>query len=160
MPPVFPKNRGEAPRQLEGPEKPDAAASEPGLGEATGKVKKALSEFAAARIELALIEAREAAAFAAKKAVLGSVMGISLLLVWVLVLAGLAGVLAPLADGLLKNKVGWLPGWAAVLFALAALHTLAALVCLALVRKKPDAPLFELTRREIENDKQWLKEKK
>ncbi len=161
MPPVFSKSRRDIFRQPDEPEELeelDAAVSDPSLGETTGEIKKALSDFVAARIELASIEAKEAASFAAKKAVFGSMLGISLFFVWILVLAGLAGVLAPFADRLLAGKAGWLPGWAAVLFAMAALHAIVALVCLAVVRKKPDAPLFELTRKEIENDKQWLKE--
>ncbi len=162
MPPVFTRSNRKAPQQpeeLEDLRDLDAAVEEPSLGEASGEIKKALSNFISARVELASIEAREAAAFAAKKAVFGSVMGISLLLVWLLTLAGITGVLAPFADKFLAGKASWLPGWSAVIFVLAALHALAALVCLAIVRKKPATPLFELTRKEIENDKQWLKEK-
>ena len=133
---------------------------EPSLGETSGFIKDALSGFVAARVELASIEAKEAAMYAAKKAVYGIVLGMSLFFAWALVLAGLTGALAPMATEWLAGKIDWLPGWAAVLFGLATLHTVVALICVVLLKKKPSTPLFELSRQEIENDKQWLKKNK
>ncbi len=155
MNPLFSKTRRES-------SQPPLAENidEPSLSETSGFVKNALSGFLAARIELASIEAKEAATYASRKVVHGVVLGISLFFVWALVLAGLTGVLAPLATGWLAGKIDWLPGWAAVLFGLAALHTVVALTCVVLLKKKPAAPLFELSRQEIENDKQWLKKNK
>ena len=135
-------------------------ADEPSLGETSGDLKTALSGFIAARIELISLEAKEAASFASKKAIYGSVLGISLFFIWALILAGLTGVLAPMATERLAGKVDWLPGWAAVLFGIAILHAVAALFCVILLKKKPASPLFELSRQEIENDKQWLQKNK
>lgn len=133
---------------------------DPSLGDASGFMKDALSSFIAARVELASIEAKEAAVHASKKAVQGVVLGISLFFAWALILAGITGVLAPIAKEQLAEKMNWLPGWAAVLFGLAILHGLVALMCIIMLRKKTSAPLFELSRQEIENDKQWLKKNK
>ena len=111
-------------------------------------------------MELASIEAKEAGEFVARKGIQGIILGIALFFFWSLILAGLTGVLAPMADEWLAGKVHWLPGWAAVLFALAVLHGIVAFIFLMGLKKKPAAPLFELSRQEIENDKQWLKENK
>ncbi|MCP5538099.1 MAG: phage holin family protein [Akkermansiaceae bacterium] len=138
----------------------DTSIDEPSLGETSSQMKSSLSSFVAARIELASIEAKEAAQFAASKAVQGIILGISVFFFWTLVLAGLTGVLAPVADNWLKDKADWLPGWAAVLFALAVIHAIVAVVILICLKKKPASPLFELSRQELENDKQWLKQNK
>ncbi|BDS06124.1 hypothetical protein NT6N_11640 [Oceaniferula spumae] len=125
-----------------------------------GEMKQALSGFVAARVELASIEAKEAAGFAASKVVHGVILALCGFFIWCLVLAGLTGVLAPIAGKWLADKVAWLPGWCAVIFALAIIHAIVALICVILIRKKPAAPLFELTRQELENDKQWLRKNK
>lgn len=119
-----------------------------------------LSGFIAARVELASIEAKEAAEFAAAKATNGIVLGICAFFTWSLFLAGLTGLLAPFASRWLEGKIDALPGWAAVLFALAILHGLGALIFLGQLKKKPASPLFELSRKEIEHDKQWLTKNK
>lgn len=124
--------------------------------ESISDMKKALSSFLAARVELASLEAKEAAGFAAKKVVHLALLAISGFFLWCLVLAGLTGVLAPFATKWLDGKATWLPGWCAVLFALAILHGLVALVCVFLLKKKPSEELFALSRQELENDKKWL----
>jgi len=123
-------------------------------------MKKALSGFMAARVELAGLEAKEAAGFAVKKIVHGVILAMSGFFLWCLVLAGVTGVLAPFATKWLDGKLPWLPGWCAVLFALAILHALVALICIMLLKKKPTEAFFALSRQELENDKQWLKKNK
>ena len=125
--------------------------------ESIGDMKKAMSGFIAARMELIGIEAKEAAGFAAKKATHGVILAICGFFIWCLVLTALTGILAPVASGYLEGSVDWLPGWCAVLLVLALLHTVVALVCVIRLRKKPTDPLFALSRQELENDKQWLK---
>jgi len=139
---------------------PGPAHGESSIGKTSGFMKNALSGFIAARIELASIEAKEAAALAGRKLAYGIVLGISVFFCWTLLLAGLTGLVAPFADQWLEGKTSWLPGWAAVIFVLAILHAFVALICLVGLKKKPATPLFELSRKEIENDKLWLKENK
>ncbi|MBK1831443.1 phage holin family protein [Verrucomicrobiaceae bacterium R5-34] len=128
--------------------------------DAPSDLKQALSGFFAARVELASIEAKEAAGFVSQKIVHAVIMAACGFFIWCLVLAGITGVLAPIVGGWLADSVAWLPGWCAVLFGLALLHAIVALICLMRLKKKPSEELFGLTRQELENDKQWLKRNK
>ena len=129
----------------------------PSLRATSGSIKTELSQFLAARAELASIEAKEAAGFAAKKTVLAVVLGLCLLFTWILILAAATGALAPVMDRLITDEHSWLPGWVAVLFIFALVHLKVAFICLFFLKKKPHSPLFELSRQEIQKDKQWLK---
>ena len=120
----------------------------------------ALSGFIAARVELASIEAKEAASFTGKKFAQGLILAISAFFLWSLLLAGATGIVAPHADRWLHGKADWLPGWAAVVLALALIHGIILLACYLKLIKQPTTPLFELSRKEIENDKLWLTKNK
>lgn len=126
----------------------------------TGYMKQAVSEFVSARIELAAIEAKEAAEFTAKKVAFAVVLAISAFFTWALVLAGLTGLLAHWAEQQLADLLPGVSGWVIVLFALAIIHAVIALIFVILLKKKPSSPLFELTRQEIEHDKAWVKNNK
>ena len=125
-----------------------------------GNLPKDLSDFISARVELASIEAREAAEFATSKAVHGVILGVCAFFAWSLFLGGLTGLVAPIANRWLEGKMDALPGWAAVLFVFAILHGIGALIFLGRLKKKPSTPLFELSRKEIEHDKQWITKNK
>ena len=129
----------------------------PTLRASSGSIKTELSQFLAARAELASIEVKEAAGFAAQKTILAVIISACLFFTWVIILAAATGVLAPMADRLLVEKCDWLPGWAAVLFIFALLHLKVAGICVFFLKKKPNSPLFELSLQEIQKDKQWLK---
>ena len=120
----------------------------------------ALSGFIAARVELASIEAKEAASFTGKKFAQGLILAISAFFLWSLLLAGATGIVTPHADRWLHGKADWLPGWAAVVLALALIHGIIVLACYLKLKKQPTTPLFELSRKEIENDKLWLTKNK
>ena len=120
----------------------------------------ALSGFIAARVELASIEAKEAASFTGKKFAQGLILAISAFFLWSLLLAGATGIVTPHADRWLHGKADWLPGWAAVVLALALIHGIILLACYLKLKKQPTTPLFELSRKEIENDKLWLTKNK
>ncbi|MGB2402589.1 MAG: phage holin family protein [Akkermansiaceae bacterium] len=124
------------------------------------KITHALSDFLGARAELASIEAKEAACYTGKKIVQGVMLALSAFFLWSLLLVATIGVLAPVADQWLNNKVEWFPGWAAIAIALAVIHTLVAAICYFKLKQKPVTPLFELSRKEMENDKLWLKKNK
>ena len=124
--------------------------------ESISDMKKALSSFLAARVELASLEAKEAAQFAVKKLSHLAILAISGFFLWALVLAGLTGVLAPFATQWLGDKVPYIPGWCLVLFALALIHAVVVVICISLLKKKPSEELFSLSRQELENDKKWL----
>ena len=120
----------------------------------------ALSGFIAARVELASIEAKEAASFTGKKFAQGLILAISAFFLWSLLLTGATGIVAPFADQWLHGKADWLPGWAAAVLALALIHGIIVLACYLKLKKQPATPLFELSRKEIENDKLWLTKNK
>lgn len=130
------------------------------LRESSSSMSGALSGFIGARAELALIEAREAASFVGKKTGIGLLFCFCLFFTWALILAGLAGICAPLFNKLLSNHAAWVPGWTLVVFLFAILHVVIAIICAAKLKKKPKEQLFELSRREIQNDKQWLSNSK
>ena len=123
-------------------------------------IKNAVSEFVAARIELATIEAKEAAEFTIRKAISAVACAFCVFCVWMLLLAGLTGLLSGWAEKLMADQLPNTPGWAMVAFALALLHGIAAIVLVIILKKKPVTPLFELTRQEIQNDKAWAKNSK
>lgn len=120
------------------------------------KLPQDIASFIAARLELASIEAQEAAAYTAGKIAKNVILALCAFFTWSLLLAGLTGALAPMADRWLADKSSTLPGWAAILFALALLHGIVSLIFLGQLKKKPASPLFELSRKEIEHDKKWL----
>lgn len=118
---------------------------------------KEISDFLSARIELASIEASEAAEYAARQTAHGISVALCAFFTWTLLLAGLTGILAPFADQWLHGKLDNIPGWAAILIVLSGLHALAALLFFGQLKKKPATRLFDLTRNEFQRDKQWLK---
>ncbi len=131
-----------------------------GEDDSTSVMKRAVSEFVSARMELAAIEAKEAAEFTVRKVVSAVVLALCAFFAWSLALAGLTGLLADWAEQQLADHLTGVPGWVIVLFGLSAIHAIVAVVFVIILKKKPSAPLFELTRQEIENDKVWVKSNK
>jgi len=112
---------------------------------------KDITDFIAARVELASIEAKEASEYAASKVTASISLAICGFFTWALLLAGFTGILAPMIDQAIGDPMGCIPSWAAVLLGY---------VFLGQLKKKPKSPLFELSRKEIEHDKQWLTKNK
>ena len=126
----------------------------------TKSLPKDITDFIAARVELASIEAKEASQYAASKVAAGISLAICGFFTWALLLVGVTGILAPMLDQAIGDQMSGVPGWAAVLLGFAILHGIGAYVFLGQLKKKPGAPLFELSRKEIEHDKQWLTKNK
>ena len=124
----------------------------------SASMKQAISSFLAARIELASIEAKEAAEVGIRKALFLLGAAAAALLGWLLLLASLTIVLGAFVDQWFASGVSWLSGYAVMLFIFASLHLLVAVIGLQIFKKKSGVALFELTRQEIQNDKQWLGE--
>ncbi|MFK7909373.1 MAG: phage holin family protein [Akkermansiaceae bacterium] len=141
-------------------EKAPPSADQSAKEDDTSVMKLAVSEFVSARLELAAIEAKEAAEFTVRKVVSAVILALCAFFIWALLLAGLTGLLAGWAQEQLAGHLPGVSGWVIVLFALAIIHTLVAIILIWVIKKKPAAPLFELTRQEIENDKQWAKSNK
>jgi len=134
----------------------DAAPNQP----IQSSLKQNLAEFLSARVELASIEAAEAAERTATKLVHGIILAFCAFFTWALLLASLTGFLAPFINQWIGDKADHIPGWAVALLLLGILHGIVAFVFFGKLKKKPATPLFELSRKELELDKQWLTKNK
>lgn len=104
-----------------------------------------IAEFLSARAELIRFEARDAGRHAARSGVLAAVAILGIGLFWLLLLAGLIGLLAA------SSALAWYH-----YTLIAALLHLAAVVTAVILLKKPAPPTFPYTRRELEKDREWL----
>ena len=141
------------------PEDSFSKNSTPSQSESTDAMKGALSQFVAARLELAAIEAKEAAEFTVRKVVMAVLLALCGFFIWALILAGLTGILATPVEQLFSSLLPSIAGWVIMLFILAFIHIIVAVILVMMLKKKPAAPLFELSRQEIEKDKAWAKNK-
>ncbi|MDP0490923.1 MAG: phage holin family protein [Verrucomicrobiota bacterium JB023] len=108
-----------------------------------------------ARLQLLGIESQEALVFLKGKLLpLVVVLGCALI-TYLLVLAALISFLGKLLAAFSKHP---LLGWEIPALLIAALHLVALLKFKNTLSQQPDEPLFEYTRAEIENDRQWLHE--
>ena len=128
--------------------------------DSSGMLKRAVSEFISARVELTAIEAREAAEFTVRKLVLALAFVACIFITWISTMACLVGIFGDWAEKQLANHIPHTHGWVIVLVALVIIHAIVASILLMLLKKKPSAPLFELTRQEIKNDKVWVRRNK
>lgn len=127
----------------------------PSTRETAAAFARGLQQYLAARGELLAIESREAARYTTRKAVLGTTLALCAFFAYTLILCAavsLAGRWLESAFPAHFAKIGWQS--AALLAGL--LHVVASLVFVTLLRKKPAEPLFEVTRRELQKDRQWL----
>jgi uncharacterized membrane protein YqjE len=106
----------------------------------------AAAEFVQARLDLVRHEAREAGRAAARRAAIATAVVGSAILFWLLLLAGLIGLVA-------AKQPGWT--WWQVTLGIAVLHLLVAVAGVLLLRR-PGTPLFQLTRSELAKDQEWL----
>ena len=125
---------------------PSAAADEAPTSLLRG-LTQTLAAYVAARLRLAEIESREAAAHLLVVLVLAGLTGGLLLTAWLIAMPALVWVAA--------QQVGW--EWYRMAFAFAALHMLAALIGLATLRSRlRRLRLFEETLKQFEKDRACL----
>ncbi len=103
-------------------------------------------EFVSARLELLVLEAREAGATAARRGVLVAFIGGCAMTAWLTGMAGLIGWIATSGSGV---------AWHWVALAAAVLHLLLAGIA-ALVLRRPVPPAFPIARAELSKDREWL----
>ena len=116
---------------------------------------RGLQQYLEARSELLAIESREAARLAVRKAIVGGAVASFTFFAYGLVLCAavsLAGRWLESSFPRVFDKIGW--ECAALIIGL--LHVVAGIVFLTALRRKSDRPLFEITRREFQKDRQWL----
>lgn len=107
--------------------------------------RTALADLLGSRAALVQYELKRASATGIKKAVLFITAAIFLLLFWIILVAGLVG--------LISAQGGYL--WYTVALVFAGVHLLVALI-LILIAKRPAPPSFEITRQEFKKDREWL----
>ena len=112
---------------------------------AAEKWPAALATLVSARIAIISAESGQAISIAAKKALWAAIAAFCLLSTWVALLVGMIGWIAQLT-GL---------AWFYILFLVAALHFVVALISIALLKKKSSS-VFGITKSEFTKDKQWL----
>jgi uncharacterized membrane protein YqjE len=104
-------------------------------------------DYLAARLALLQVEIQEATYQAKRKGALSGAMAACVVFGWALLLAGLAGCL---------SQVFSIP-WYYLILGLAALHFVAAIICLLRLRR-PSPSTFQASRAEFEHDRTWLNE--
>lgn len=108
--------------------------------------KAAAAEFVQARLDLVRHEAREAGREAARRTAMVAVIVGCVVLSWLLLLAGLIGLVA-------AKHPDW--NWWQVTLGAAVIHLLVGFAVLLLLRR-PAPPVFPLTRSELAKDQEWL----
>lgn len=119
--------------------------SAPGGAKMPSNWKEALSCLVSSKIAIFQIEAKEAAGRALVKIGLLVFAVFFLIGAWILLNAGLVGVLS--------DSSGW--SWYDVTFGLAGAHLLVGGLLFLIVRAKSNEP-FPITRAELEKDRKWL----
>lgn len=108
--------------------------------------REAVADLLSARIELIRLEAREASAEGARKAVALAVMAISLAFTWALLLVGLVPLISE-SSGV---------RWPVIALGAAVLHLSLALLMLLRLRRQ-GRPAFPITRKEFQRDREWFR---
>lgn len=123
--------------------------------------KDALTEYLSARKELFQIEAREVSSFLFKKVVLFVcllfLLSFSYLLFWLVCISALANVL----EHLLKETAAWLHiigFWPLIALCVLVFHCAVIFHLIKYLRVAADFTMFEITRSELQKDKQWIEE--
>jgi hypothetical protein len=108
--------------------------------------REAVADLLSARIDLIRLEASQASAEGARKALALAVMAISIAFTWALVLVGLI----PLISESFGIK------WPIIALGAAGLHLFVALLMGARIRRQSE-PAFPITRKEFQRDREWFR---
>lgn len=122
---------------------------------------KAVASYAAARVELASIEAGEFATFAKKSGARFAAAALSLLLGYLVLLIGISFILGNFIDRWTQDTALQQFGGAGLAAAaIGLLHiTVGIILCLG-KKSPPQEGFFSYTREELKRDKQWLQSNK
>ncbi|MBK1790217.1 phage holin family protein [Persicirhabdus sediminis] len=131
-----------------------------GLSQSAKAFSQTFSTFIKHRAELTKLEAQEAAQFTAIKLAAGVGLALLALFTWMLIVAGLTGIIAGVLTPMMPGFAEKFGTWPLALFILALVHAIGAFICYRQLKKSPEAPFFELTKQEIEKDKAWLQKQK
>jgi len=127
------------------------------LKDAVVLFKDSASSYVGARKELFTIEAKEAAEYSGRKVAALAVVALTGLFTWLLLMAAFVAALGYWFST--EMGMGGY-GWAVAALCLSLIHLMVLFVFLAKFKKKPESELFEMTKAELNKDKQWLQEAK
>lgn len=114
-----------------------------------------LRQYVAARSELLSIESREAARVAGRKGALAAIIAASTFTAYALLLVAAVSVTGHWLRNVLPGNWSQF-GWQTAALLAGLLHLAVAAGCFRALRRSPRQPLFEVTRSEIQKDRQWL----
>lgn len=127
----------------------------PSIRDTMASFAQGLQQYLLARGELLSIESREAGRHATRKAILGVALACAAIFAYGLFLCAAVSLVGGWIETRFSPRFDQI-GWQCVALAAGLLHVLLALVLLHLLRRKPVEPLFDVTRREFQKDRQWL----
>ncbi|MFC5051493.1 phage holin family protein [Rubritalea spongiae] len=110
------------------------------------------------KVELASIEAKEAAEITAKKAKFGGILVFFALFSYILLLVSLIGAFTKLLEGKVHTVEQYIGTWPIVTFGFLILHLLVVFIFLDKLKNVEKVTLFKHTLAELEKDKQWLQQ--
>ncbi|MGJ8673419.1 phage holin family protein [Rubritalea sp.] len=110
------------------------------------------------KVELASIEAKEAAEIAVKKASIGGVLAFFALFSYILLLVSLIGACSRLLEGKMHTVEQYVGTWPLVTFGFFIIHLLCVFIFLDKLKNVGKIVPFQHTLAELEKDKQWLQQ--
>lgn len=123
-------------------------------------LKSSSSEYVQAKLQLAAIEAKEAANAGVKTAVNAVILLVLALFSYALLLASIIGAGAKLLEGKIPALEQHIGTWPIITLALMLLHLLFVFVFLDKLKSAGKKAFFTHTKAEIEKDKLWLQQLK
>lgn len=123
-------------------------------------LKESGGDYLKAKIELASIEAKEAAEVTARKVAAGIKLAFFAFFAYLLLLATLVGAGTQLLEGKINILEQHIGTWPVVTLGLFIVHLLLVVVFIDKLKAKSNEVLFAITKAELEKDKQWLQQLK
>jgi len=123
-------------------------------------IAQSSADYLKVKAELASIEAKEASSILGQKAAAGSKAAFFGIFAYLLLIVTLIGAGSNLLKGRLPQIEEYIGTWPIITTALFIIHILGAVIFIDKIKKLGSQPLFQLTKNELEKDKQWLQEMK
>ncbi len=149
MPGSPPESAPRSPDPTEGPA-PRARKTLSSMGQG-------LQQYLEARGELFAIESREAGRHATRKGILGVALVVAAFFAYGLILCAAVSLAGGWLEARFPKQFSTI-GWECAALLAGLLHIALAFGLLFLLRRKPAAPLFDVTRQEFQKDRQWIQD--
>ena len=121
-------------------------------------IKEEGAEYVKTKVELASIEAKEAAEITTRKAIAAGILAFFGILSYLLLIVSLIGACTKMLEGKMHNIEQHIGTWPIVTFGFFILHLLLVFIFLDKLKNAGKTPLFQHTLAELQKDKQWLQQ--